>query len=58
MCKKKKSVMKMSKMLMDRNVLIMIIVETVEAVNVIINHQDAGMNTPKAVINKKQFVIQ
>ena len=58
MCKKKKSVMKMSKMLMDRNVLIMIIVETVEAVNVIINHQDAGMNTPKAVVHKKQFVIQ
>jgi hypothetical protein len=34
------------------------VVEDMDAVNVINNHQDAGINTPKAVVYKKQVVIQ
>ena len=44
-------------MLMDQKAHFMV-VEDMDAVNVISNHQDAGMNTPKAVVHKKQFVIQ
>ena len=49
----------MSKMLMDQNVNIMedIVMEDVDADNVIINHQDAGHN-PMAAANNKQLVIK
>ena len=59
MCKKKMSQIKMSKMLMDQNVNIMedIVMEDVDADNVIINHQDAGHN-PRAAANNKQLVIK
>ena len=56
---KKKSQIKMSKMLMDQNVNIMedIVMEDVDADNVIINHQDAGNNL-RAAANNKQLVIK
>ena len=44
-------------MLMDQNVIIMEDVEDVDAVNIIINHQDAGHNL-RAAANNKQFVIK